>query len=381
MEMRRLTLCGTFGVLLAALYFLWQYRFERSPNDLTIRFSELHSINSLPPGAEWQGAEDQPLLRLRVDKEHPEIVTHLDFPKTQAINFLHLRFQVRAKDLQPGKEIWQDGRCLIEWHDPSGESEWESDPFGSVRYNQADGIMEWVMHPDHSPAIPALRFENLGIRGEFEISVFEATVLRERMTWKIGRWILMATWLAWVIAWIGIQQEIGLIRSFAAAVVMLLMTLYFVVPGPWKCYRSFGSSFQIGGELAAVHHAKAPDFIGSNIRTTPAHTVSLKSVGKIPDKGDFTLRLKHYIAKARPLLHLAMLFAPALVIACLVGRRPALSLSVILALATEAAQYAFGYGFDWLDIFDLACDATGIALALAVHQVLNRRFPQIVSPR
>ena len=100
-------------------------------------------------------------------------------------------------------------------------------------------------------------------------------------------------------------------------------------------------------------------------------------MGKIPDQGDFTLRLKHYAAKARSLLHIALLFGPTLLIACLVGKRPAWSLGVILALAVEAAQFAFGYGFDWVDVFDLACDATGIALALAVHHRLKRFVPLI----
>lgn len=139
-----------------------------------------------------------------------------------------------------------------------------------------------------------------------------------------------------------------------------------------------GNFVQINHEVTRIPDLSTPDLILPNTRHTPKPTVTLKSVGKIPDKGDFTLRLKHYIAKARPLLHIAMLFVPAWVIACLVGRRSAMSLSVILALATEAAQFAFGYGFDWVDIFDLVCDAMGIAFALAAHQELKRRFPQII---
>jgi glycopeptide antibiotics resistance protein len=65
--------------------------------------------------------------------------------------------------------------------------------------------------------------------------------------------------------------------------------------------------------------------------------------------------------------------------ACLVGRKPARSLAVILALAIEAAQLAFGYGFDRVDVFDLASDAVGIGLALIVHSSLKRKFPQWVA--
>lgn len=379
MEMRRFTLLATFLVLLAAIYFLWQYRFERSPELATVRFPELRSINNLSPGAEWLGPETHPMLRLRVDQQNAEVVTHLDFPARKAIDFLHLRFQVNSKNLQPGKQIWEDGRCLIEWHPPSGGSGWESDPFCSVRYDHTGELMELVMRPERPPAIPALRFENLGIRGDMEISVLEATVMRERMVWKVGRWILLAAWLVWLLAWIGFKGENGLIRSLAAASVMLFMGLYFVVPGPWKCYRAFGTSFQTGREITRLPDVSTSHTGPPITRLAPATTASLKSVGKIPDKGDFTLRLKHYAANARPLLHIAMLFAPALAIACLVGRKSALSLTVILALATEAAQFAFGYGFDWLDISDLVCDAAGIALALTAYQMLKKRFPRIVA--
>lgn len=379
MEMRRLTHFGTLGVLMAALYFLWQYRFERSPGDPTIRLSELRKINSLPSGAQWLGPEVHPLLKLTVDREHPVVVAHLDFPKRNAVGYLHLRFQVCAKDLRPGQEIWQDGRCLIEWHPPSGGSEWESDPFCSVNFNQAPGIMEWVMRPDHSPAVPSLRFENLGASGSMEISVLEATVLRERMVWKIGRWILMAAWIAWVIAWIGLKPETGLVRPAAAALMLLFMGLYFVVPGPWKSYRSFGSQFQTGAHATGMDDMSKPGLnrpVASIRADTPSN---LNSVGKIPPKGDFTLRLKLYAIKARPVFHVGLLFVPALVIACLVGRRSAWSLAAIFSLAMEAAQFAFGYGFNWLDLSDLIADGVGICLAMVTHQKLHKRFSTILA--
>ncbi len=112
---------------------------------------------------------------------------------------------------------------------------------------------------------------------------------------------------------------------------------------------------------------------------SPAHPAALESVGKIPDQGDFTLRLKHYAANARPLLHVLLLFAPALAMACLVGRKPARSLAIMFALAIEAAQLAFGFGFDWVDVFDLASDAGGIGLALMAHSYLHQKFPQWVT--
>jgi hypothetical protein len=93
---------------------------------------------------------------------------------------------------------------------------------------------------------------------------------------------------------------------------------------------------------------------------------SVPALGKIPVQGGLALRIKYFLAQARPLLHVLLLFAPSLAIACLVGRRPAFFIGVTLALAIELAQVAFGYGFDWVDVVDLANDAIGIALAIWV---------------
>jgi glycopeptide antibiotics resistance protein len=95
---------------------------------------------------------------------------------------------------------------------------------------------------------------------------------------------------------------------------------------------------------------------------------SLPALGKIPVQGSLALRIKYFITQARPLLHVLLLFAPSLALAWLVGRRPALFIASTLALAIELAQVAFGYGFDGMDALDLACDASGIALAIWVHK-------------
>ncbi len=369
--MRRFTLPVTFFILVAGIYFLWQERFERSPGFPTIRLADHRATASLPPGAEWLGPENRPRLRLRVDPVHPGVVvTHLDFPWTQAVDYLHLRFQISATKLMPGKQVWDDGRCIIEWHSPAGGTAWENNYIASARYNHRREIDEWITRPDHPPAIPALRVENLGIGGDFELSGFEATVVRETWIWKIGRWIVMGAWLAWAVAWIGTRA--GFIRALLAATVWLVMGLYFVVPGPWKLQHSFGTHFDIGKEITSFHDPAA-----NPLSHPTSNPQAVESVGKIPDQGDFTLRLKHYAAKARPLLHIILLLGPTLLFACLVGARPARTLAVILALAIEAAQCAFGYGFDWVDIVDLACDAAGIALALAAHCHLKRWSPLV----
>lgn len=121
----------------------------------------------------------------------------------------------------------------------------------------------------------------------------------------------------------------------------------------------------------------SPDDVGNGM-VSHWSPVALKAVGKIPDKGDFTLRLKLQAEKARSILHVILLFAPTLVSACLVGRKATVSLAIIVALCIEAAQFSFGFGFDRVDVFDLVWDATGIVIALAAHRYLKRKFPNWV---
>ena len=374
-EMRRLTSAGTFILLVGALYALWQHRFERSPGEPTLRLADLRPLARPAPGVEWQGPESDPRLRLRVDQAHSKVVARVDFPDLQPVDFLRVRFRLSATHLVRGREKWQAGRGVIEWHPPVRGPDWENNPFGSAKDNEASGVVELVLRPDHPPATPALRLENLGISGDLELSMFEATVLRERLAWKIGRWFLMAGWLAWAVAWIRPAGRTGMLRALLAAAVWMVMGLYFVVPGPWKDVRSMAGPFEIGPETAAFGNPAAPASAPPSPRLDfpPDDPGLMESVGKIPDQGDFALRLKHLVANARPLLHIALLFAPALAIACLVGRKRALSLTVILALAIEAAQVAFGYGFDWMDVFDLANDAVGIALGLWLYQRVKPR--------
>ncbi len=165
-----------------------------------------------------------------------------------------------------------------------------------------------------------------------------------------------------------------MIRPVLAGSVWLLMVIYFVVPGPWKTLHSFGQPFQIGMEKHRLRNTADALKPGSLLETQVTDPPSPKMVplGKIPEGGDITLRIKRYATKARPLLHSLLLFAPTLIITCLVGRKKAVPLMVGLALAIEFAQFSFGYGFDWLDVFDLFNDAVGIALGILAYRALGR---------
>jgi len=375
--MRRLILLGWFLVLTAAVYFFWQHRFERSEEFVTCSLADLRVASQLHPGWAWEGTKSLPRLKLRAD---PDQATRLILPINRPVDFLHIRFRASAQNLKPGREFWEDGRCLIEWHSPGDGFKWENDPFFSAQYDQTSGITEVVMRPEKPPAIPSLRIENLGVSGDFELAMFEVTVLQERLVWKIGRWFLLAAWLGWAIAWIRAIRKVSLPRSLGSAMIWVLMAIYFVIPGPWNDVRSLAGPFQLGPKTTATTATSVSPSETTEIASlNPSSWKSgfVPSAGKIPTRGDFTLRIKVYAQNARPLLHVLLLFVPTFIIACLVGGKPATSLAIILSLAIEAAQFAFGFGFDWVDVFDLASDAVGILLAIwAYGQLQKSRYGQ-----
>lgn len=364
-----------FFTLSLALFFAWQYHFERSPEFPTYRLTDLRPQSVPAPGVKWSGGEKNPAITLRVDQPESPVVTRLEFPGISPVSALHLRYQISAGQLEPGKEKWADGRCIIEWHSGKSGLTWENDAFTSIRHDDASGVVACVLRPEAAPATPVLRIENLGIAGDLTLSIFEVTVLRERAVWKIGRWILAAFWIAWVAACIGPLGKHRFVRPILAGVVSLLMVIYFVVPGPWNILHPLGGEFQMGPEI-------------QNLQMPPVHPETgdhpapkLESVGKIPDKGDLTLRIKHLADLARPFLHSLLLFVPALVVSCLIGWKRMIPLMALVSVAIETAQVMFGYGFDLQDVFDLLNDSIGIALAVLLYRRLRKTgSPRLASP-
>lgn len=365
--MRRLFLLGSFFILLAGLFLLWQYRFERTPGVGTYRLSDVHPVTDLPEGVTWQGTQKDPALTLRVDRNTPEVVALIQLPHLPPTNWIDVRFKIAARDLKPGAEEWDDGRCIIEWRGENRSAPTlENDQFASVRFNQTGTVGRAVLGPDRGPAIPVLRLENRGLSGGMEISMIEISSLRERATWKIGRWFLMGGWIGWFMVCIGPVGRYRVVRPLLAATTMLLMGVFFVVPGPWKIIHPFGTPFQIGPENLSPHSAPA----ASPQILVPAKAI--KSVGRLPVKGGFVLRVKIYAAKIRPLLHALMLLGPTLLLAIWIGVKRTLPMMVGLAFAVEIAQISFGYGYDITDLFDLLNDITGIALGILIYQMLSK---------
>jgi hypothetical protein len=330
--------------------------------------------NAAPPisGLEWVGGPGQTSLRVKVDEANPRVAARLVIPGIPAVEWLHLRFRLAARGLIPGKEVWQEGRFMVEWHPQDAGRILETDPVGSIQGDETRNLDHFVVG-HRGGAVPTLRLEHLGCSGEFELSDLEITVVTERPLWTIGRWFIAAGWACWALACVRSWPGTSWWRAAAASLIWVLMGTQLIVPGPWKIQRPMISAFQLGGKSAGHSGSDQMRMDEGRGNAHPDLTSrALSALGELPTQGSFILRVKLAIRSARPLLHALLLFWPTLAIAFLVGRKPALFLMITLSLGIELAQIAFGYGFDRIDVLDLATDAVGIALAMLVFGKLQR---------
>jgi hypothetical protein len=370
--MRRVFLAGSFVGLLAALGVMWNHRYERVPGLPDWNLAMLRQDLPAVPGVEWAGTPDDPILRLRVDERNPRVALRLAVPGAPAVDSLLLKFHLTARGLKPGRERWETGRFMIEWHPPEGGTAVEKDPVAGIKLDQDSGRVSLVAVPVRGPAVPAIVLEHLGTAGEFELSGVQIIPVRERALWKNGRWFLGLASFAWLATCIRSWRGVKTWRAWAAAAVCLLMMIKFVIPGPWKVQRSLiVPDFHLTESVQSPPSDEAPPLVKA--MASPAiSSGAIQPSGDVRVQGGIALRVKHLLKHLRLLLHVALLAAPTFALAILLGRRNAVRLAIPLALAIECAQTAFGYGFDWVDIVDLVFDGIGIWLALRLHRRLAR---------
>lgn len=372
--MRRFLLPCLLLALAAATGGLWNHRYERIPGGETIDLSDLSRRNPTPGPALWSGSGDD--TRLTVAATVPWSVVRLTLPEIPAVDALHLVVRVEAVDLQLGRQIWDDGRLLVEWHPSERKNEMELDPVASARTTEIKGPWELVARPVNRPAIPFVRIEHLGASGEFAITRFEATPVRERPSWRILRGLLLAAWFALAAVAAGFPG--GRWRPLLAAGIWVVFAVEFIVPGPWKSTRPLASSFDLGTSSPAAPNPIAPvtPITPPNPVTpvTPPASPEIQLAGRIPTAGSPMLRIKAALPRIRPLLHGLMMFLPTLFVLFLIPRNRALAIAATCSGGIELAQTLFGFGFDGTDLLDLLWNATGIGLALWIHPVLRKKF-------
>lgn len=374
--MRRLpVLLLTLPLLLAGTFLLWQHRFQRSAASPSIGLADLAADAAISPAVTWKAGRDgATTLELELGPGTGKIARRLPLPALGPVDFLLAEIQLEALDLVPGREVWDDGRLLIEWHSADPGATMNPDYLGSARGSGTGARITMVCHPDRQPATPVLRVEHLGESGIFRVLHCRLSVVRESAGWRYGKWPLAAAWLAWAAAVAGWGRSSGPVRPLLAAGIWLLMATQSAVPGPWQSIRPLGAPFAgiAPPDASRVTDPRVLPQPPADAAAVEIPAARVEPLGKLPERGNLMLRIKSRIQQFRPLLHGLLLLAPTLAFALLVGRWRALALAALLAIGIESAQVGYGYGLDPMDFVDLACDAAGIALALVLAARLTQ---------
>lgn len=359
-------------LLLTGTWLTWQHRFEIDPAHPHLTLVDLSQDAVTDPGVTiHRTPAGTTEVVLQAGSPSSPVVQLLPLPLSGKVQFLMFDMAVKADGLVPGPAPWADGRLMIEWH--QGDRPLEAQYLTSSRFDDASETVCMVTRPEHGPAVPILRLENLGVSGAFRLEHCRIDVVRETAWWRIGHWVLIGAWFAWAAALAAWGQTSGLGGAVVAAALWVFCATQWAVPGPWQSIRPLAPLFAIG-EVKGRATLSVPARTSLPSPVTGRNVHSPQSLGELPFAGSVLLEIKDHIKQARPLFHSLLFLGPTLAFLFLIGRWRSVLFSALLAGAIEWSQYLFGFGFDGSDLFDLSFDALGVVLALLVHARVIKWF-------
>jgi hypothetical protein len=300
--------------------------------------------------------------------EERQIVRSIDLPLGSDVEILHFLFTHRAVRIVEGIEKWEHGRIILDWYDRN-EHLVDHDVIMTMKgHDENPRHVEMIVPAKQSNLIPKLRIEHLGVSGTMEINDLKILPVRIRPGYEIFAMGLVISWGFLFYVFVGRLSEVSWHRRVIAAVILLGMAWFLVVPGPWVHPRPIAGAFSIGGNPKEQRSA-----VFSMEQNKTAN--DLEPLGKMPAQGSWLFQVKVLLSFLRPVLHIILFAAPAFLLTICCGTRCAWWTSVAMVLMVEAAQAAFWMSVDWMDVLDLAVDCMGIAVALWIYRkVATRRL-------
>jgi hypothetical protein len=367
MRSGRKVLCGV--CLLLATCVVWNSRFEYAdfPSvwetcTLAVGVRKIEGLSFSQNGA-------SPSVRVARSPAGKPFAALLPLPGAGVVPGLMVSAVLRGEGLQPGKHPWEDGRLIIEWRSAVDGATILREPVASVRDDLSARIRGSVFLPRGEGWVPWLRVENLGASGAFRISDLRIAAVRERSIWRTGKFFLIAAWGLWI-GWLVKRPPPCSKRvPVVCAVLWVFLAINMVLPGPWTELRSLILPFRLGDMPEGSSGVAESGSLRRGLSVEEGRTVAPAS--RLIEHRGWLLNVKALLERLRPLFHAAALAVPAFLFAIMAGWRVALLLAGMLALGSEAAQTAFGYGFNLTDVADLLCDAAGIGMALWIASLMK----------
>lgn len=374
-------LCLAF--LWGLLMYLWNQQFEPAPGGKTIGLSQLEWLT--PPTDHVQ--DDPNALQISAASKVRHATFGLPFATTS--DYLYISISARAEKLIPGKELWQDGRIFVEWLTP-GNQRATVTPIHSARGDSCASLSFVVKVPSGNLR-PVLQMQNLGEQGNYLIQRLELTPAQHTQRWKWGGFLITAASLLLISSLLAQQSPPSWTRRLLATSLFTLFCYLFIIPGPWPKRVGIGQALHWNAptnhnvpsqaeekQPASNHATMGPSVVAHS----PIPQALAADYSKLPEPDNLALRAKKALKKIRPLLHVALLFLPVLLMCYCVGAKRGFLLGIAMAIGIEAAQWLFGYGFQADDLRDLLANLCGISLAVFCYRRLWRRdVSSLVSER
>ena len=347
------------------------YRYKSLGADQRITLAGLKLHNSkLPEGADWIEDSDGLALRVRsgIARSHTAIKFRL--PLTEPVEALHLRLDMSGQRLIRGKDIWEEGRVLIQWLPPDASKEAVIDGVSAVSDNEEKHDVSVVVRPPQNTGFPVMLIENLGDGGDLLISGLEISLVKQRSGWLLVDGAMITLWILWLVGVMAGRKKMTLIRRSSAAGVWVVLGVLFAFPGPWKTLHPMFVPFALEAKTDGSYEEPSKELDTSRL------LVSYDAADKMDAQEGLIIHIRHQLKKLRPLLHIGFVFFATIGFLWLVGVTRAIWLSAGLVVAIEACQFGFGFGFDWQDVSDLICGVIGIFFACQIYAKLSERMKE-----
>jgi hypothetical protein len=364
--------------LCALTWALWQWRFipvAGSPA-LTLEYTP-EGVTRTPTGPVVM---DGKTLTLSAGGEIPRV--EYRWTETPPARYAHIAMEVSCRGIEVGKMPWDDGRVVLGWKDGAGMTVAGHLPLWSARGNHPLQFRDMVVPLGRNGTLPRISIENRGSAGEFTVQSFQVQPVEQRPGIPIAVGGILLGWLA--LSFFGMKQWVAEarvpgLRIALAAALWVGFAWVSCFPGPWIPFRPVGQHFPIPAVpppaetkpapappvptmSAPVAEARPP--IATPVASAPAPAVPVATPERL-EGGLFRWFLNQLPYLKRP-IHFVAFAVLTTLLALLTGNWRAIWPALTLAAFSEFCQWAFGFGFEWGDVLDLALDSAAVFAGILV---------------
>jgi len=382
--------------LCLATWLSWQYRFIDSSGGERLtpgpNGREAFQAVRAPDLIDWADGGQSVRIRAAPSGAAPTVERQLrELPRAE-----HIWTRIRASGdrLVPGGEDWQIARVMLLWRNETGGLASRQDRLCGLKWPRERSTFESVVRLRTDLGTPVIAFQNLAQEGDFTIHSLEIIPVDQRWWFPYAATLLALGWC--VLTAITFRRclvpGVNHWRIAPAAGAWVALAAFFLFPGPYYPWRPMLNGFELG-EGSGGHREMANEAPGSMVpgrvagRQEAPTSLRFAETG-MPDylpgevllepdrKKDPVSVLFRWKKHIRALMHIGAFAAMVIGFSLLLGPARAWIPVALLGAGSELMQWLRGFGFDWLDIYDLLINGIGIAAGVIAVRMWVRWYTE-----